>query len=349
MKTLLTLLGVAQAIQPGSRFKSMAQKLQIKNAGMEATSMVAGMFDVAGFEISETEGKIGMKVCTHNPTKIHLSKAEQMSSWVRISDTNSPMESGKWKPALNGFRLENEQGEQIHCAAMAGKEVSDALLLEFQCEAHDAASQAPRFAKVATSFWQPCPDGHVPYGWSSQWGDFDFPYYSVTDQGYLGCSSITADGYCIETTDGAAIHANFGYNDSPSNTPVSLFPYDNFHAADLLPGSRFYTSTQPHRGLVIQGTTTSSQPAIVSSDDPNTPSETISTQPVPPPPVPDNLIVKLSPSAPPFQVGDSSRFRAHDAAFSTSSPPFVFKFEKINDIEEKAQAAARKVEEEDDE
>jgi len=324
----------------------MSQKFQAKDADSETTSLVSGMFDVAGFEQSETDGKIGMKICTRNPTKIHLSKAEQMSSWVRITDSNSPMESGKWKPAPNGFRLENEQGEQIHCAALAGKEVSDALLLEFQCEAHDAAISAPRFAKVATSFWQPCPDGHVPYGWSSQWGDFDFPYYSVTDQGYLGCASITADGYCIETTDGAAIKANFGYNDSPSNKPVSLFPYDSFHAADLLPGSRFYTSTQPHRGLVIQGTTTASQPALVNSEEPNTPSETISTQPVPPPPVPDMLIVKLSASAPPFQVGTSSRFRAQDAAFSTSSPPFVFKFQ--NDIEKKAQAAAKKVEEDDD-
>lgn len=311
--------------------------------------MVAGVFDVAGFEQSETDGKIGMKVCIHNPTKIHLSKAEQQASWIQISDSNSPMESGKWKPAPNGFRLENQQGEQIHCAAMAGKEVTDALLLEFQCEAHDSSSPAPRFAKVATSFWQACPDGHVPYGWPNQWGEFDFPYYSVTDQGFLGCSTITADGYCIETQDGAAIHANFGYNDSPSNKPVSLFPYDSFHAADLLPGSRFYTSSQPHRGLVIKGTTTSSQPKTVSSDIPSTPSQTVSTQPEPPAPIPDTAIIKLSASAPPFQVGGPPRFRAQDNAFSTSSPPFVFKFEKKNDIEQIAQAAAKKVEEEEDE
>jgi len=349
MKTLLTLLGVAQAIQPGSRFKSMVQKLQARNANAETASMVAGVFDVAGFDESETEGKIGMKVCTHSPTKIHLSKSEQQSSWIRISDSNSPMESGKWKPAANGFRLENEQGEQIHCAAMSGKEVSDALLLEFQCESHDATSSALRFAKVSTSFWQPCPDGHVPYGWPSHWGAFDFPYSAVTDQGFIGCASVTSDGYCIETRDGDAIHANFGYNDSPSNKPVSLFPYDNFHAADLLPGSRFYTSTQPHRGLVTEGTTTSSQPAIVSSDVPSTPSVTISSQPVPPPPVPDTTVIALSASSPPFQVGGASRFRTQGAAFSTSSPPFVFKFEKNDDIGEKAQAAARKAEEEDDE
>jgi len=349
MKTLLALLGMAQAIQPGSRFKSMVQKLQARNSDAETSSMVAGVFDVAGFDAKETDGKIGMKVCTHNPTKIHLSKSEQQSSWIRISDPNSPMESGKWKPAANGFRLENEQGEQIHCAAMAGKEVSEALLLEFQCEAHEADTEVPRFAKLSSSFWQSCPDGHVPYGWPSEWGAFDFPYYSVTDQGFLGCSAITADGYCIETHDGDAIHANFGYNDSPSNKPVSLFPYDSFHATDLLPGSRFYTSTQPHRGLVTQGTTTSSQPAIEPSDNPSTPGVTISTQPVPPPPVPDTAVIALSASSPPFQIGGASRFRAEDLTFSTSSPPFVFKFEKKSDIEQKAQAAARKVEEEDDE
>lgn len=352
MKTLFALLGVAHAIQPGvaTRFKSnmVQQKFRSQSEDTETTNMVAGVFDVAGFEEIETEGKIGLKVCTHNPKKIHLSKSEQQSSWIQISDSNSPMESGKWKPAINGFRLENEQGEQIHCAALSGKEVTDALLLEFQCQAHDASSPAPRFAEVSASFWQACPDGHVPYGWPSQWGEFDFPYYAVTNQGFLGCSSITAEGYCIETRDGAAIHANFGYNDSPSNAPVSLFPYDNFHAADLLPGSRFYTSTQPHRGLVIKGTTTSNQPSLVLSDNPSTISQTVSTQPVPPPPVPDTTIVKLSSSAPPFQAGDASRFR-QDSAFSTSSPPFVFKFEKKRDtLEEKAQAAARKVEEEDD-
>jgi len=305
--------------------------LQAKNADAESSSLVAGVFDVAGFDKSETEGKIGMKVCIHSPTKIHLSKNEQQSSWIRISDTNSPMESGKWKPAANGFRLENELGEQIHCAAMGGQEVSDALLLEFQCIAHEAGSIAPRFAQVSTSFWQSCPDGHVPYGWPSQWGEFDFPYYSVTDQGFLGCSAVTADGYCIETRDGAAIHANFGYNDSPSNKPISLFPYDTFHAADLLPGSRFYTSSQPHRGLVIPGTTTSSQPTTTSSEIPSTPVVTVSTQPAPPPPVPDTAIVALSASAPPFVVGgDTPRFRTQDtAAFSTSSPPFVFKFDKV--------------------
>jgi len=275
---------------------------------------------------------------------------------VKITDPNSPMESGKWKTALKGFRLENEQGEQIHCAAVNGKEVSDALLLEFQCERHATSSKEPRFARLSTSFWQPCPDGHVPYGWPSQWGMFDFPYYSVTDNGFLGCSAVTPDGYCIETKDGAAIHANFGYNDSPSNAPVSLFPYDSFHASDLLPGSRFYTSSDPHRGIVVKGTTTSSQPAIVDTTPDTTPIYTVSTQPAPPPPVPDNTVVRLSSSAPPFQVGEAEhdqhqgqqhehRFRAQET-FSTSSPPFVFKFQKKSDsLEAKAQRAAKKAEE----
>lgn len=56
----------------------------------------------------------------------------------------------------------------------------------------------PRFAKVSNTFWQPCTEGGVPYGWPSQWGDFNYKFYAITEDGFLGCKEITKDGYCIE-------------------------------------------------------------------------------------------------------------------------------------------------------
>jgi len=346
MKLFLLFLAAISA-DSVARLKTLIQKIQdSKDAETETASIVAGVFDVAGFDSEETVGKIAIKLCTHKPEKIHLSKEQQQPKWIPINEANSPMQSGKWKPAANGFRLENQQGEQLHCSANEGKILNDALLIDFNCEAHkDLGEKEPRFARVASTFWLACPDGHVPYGWPSQWGDFNYANYAVIDTGILGCAYVSPEGYCFEKDDGAAIHANFGYNDSPSNAPVSFFPFDSFAPGDLIPGSRFYTSTQPGRGVVVSGSTTSSQPATHTEESAAVPGTTTSVQPAPPAPVPDTLrLVPISSSsAPPFAVGPSSRFRGERTTFSTTSPPFSFSARDT--IEEKAQRAAQKEEE----
>jgi hypothetical protein len=230
---------------------------------IEETSMVSGMFDVAGFDEEPTEGAIGLKLCTHVGKRIALSKEDQTPGWHTVNNANSPFESGKWKSAADGFRFANAEGDQLHCSAHHGSEVNDALLLRYQCSKFDA-SHEERFAQVASTFWQKCPDDHVPYGWQGQWGDFNFPYYAVCDQGFMGCSYVTSDGYCVEdaSTPGAAIHANFGYNDSPTNKPVTLFGWDQFQTQDLLPGSLFYTSKPKSKATVVPGSTYRLMPAV---------------------------------------------------------------------------------------
>lgn len=259
----------SEAVRGSAKIKNLIDKvLKESNSDSNTVSLVADIFDVAGFEQDSAVGKVGLNVCIENPKRIHMSKEAQQVKWNKISDPNSALDTGSWMPTPNGFRFKSEAGVQIHCAAAGGRVRVSKLLVQFGCNPLARKEEdLPRFAKLSTTFWQSCPDGHVPYGWQDQWGDFNFPYYAITVDGYLGCTMLTKDGYCIESesTPGSALNTPYGYNDSADSTPVSQFPFDSYKPEDLMPGSHYYTSAQPtppKEGVSISpGTTSSEQPS----------------------------------------------------------------------------------------
>jgi len=107
------------------------------------------------------------------------------------------------------------------------------------------------------SFWISTPDGHVPYGWRGSWGDFDYPYYAVTDTGCYGCSMTDyvqpeyVDKYTNPLTGTSGYCKNSQY-----------YPYMGFNKNDILPYSVYYTSGcgTNWAGSVIPGGTTTLQP-----------------------------------------------------------------------------------------
>lgn len=114
------------------------------------------------------------------------------------------------------------------------------------------------------SFWISSPDGHVPYGWRGSWGDFDYPYYAVTDTGCYGCSMTDyiqpeyVDKYTNPLTGTSGFCKNSVY-----------YPYMGFNKNDILPYSVYYTSGcgTNWAGSVIPGGTTSIQPNPFAEND----------------------------------------------------------------------------------
>jgi hypothetical protein len=134
----------------------------------------------------------------------------------------------------------------------------DSSMLEVSKVMRQMTPQLRAFVQGAMpTFWVATPDGHVPYGWRGSWGDFDYPYYAVTDTGCYGCSLTDyvqpeyVDQYANPLTGQTGYCKNSRY-----------FPYMGFTKNDILPYSVYYTSGAGSNwaGTVIPGSTLALQP-----------------------------------------------------------------------------------------
>jgi len=220
----LVIAASAVATQGYSRISSL------KKAVEKSSSKSA--FGLSGFE-DKKNGRLSVQL-NLEPQLFQLTQELQENSWKAL-ESDSPMKGmgfSQWKSAKGGLAFRDEKGMQSECLAAAGENPEpNSLVVHFNCKSVD--NVAMRLAEVrapvvpaktaivtpkpitgpatyatavappggypaadsAGSVWQPSSNGRVPFGWATQWGEWDYPYYTVTTQGILGCRT-TENSYC---------------------------------------------------------------------------------------------------------------------------------------------------------
>lgn len=90
-------------------------------------------------------------------------------------------------------------------------------------------------------FWYPTSDG-IPYGYGDVWGDFNYPLYAITDDGYYGCSTGFGPSWTGSCPEGSSFYYPYepwdygmdygmgvGYNNFAYNTlPMDYSSYAGY-------------------------------------------------------------------------------------------------------------------------
>lgn len=173
--SLCVLLGVASARSTaGSRIASLKKAVDAQK--------------VSGFSV-----KMGLKPVSGKD--ITLSK-----DWNALAEDAPQRAAGfvEWRSTVQGLRFRTASKVETVCRAANGhNDAADSMMVSFSCEA--AKDAMPRFSKAkdiddhVDGVWSGC--DRVPWGWQQQWGVWDYPFYTVTTQGILGCRTTDAD-YC---------------------------------------------------------------------------------------------------------------------------------------------------------
>ena len=93
-----------------------------------------------------------------------------------------------------GMVFKNDKSEMVECAMSHTKAAEGGkMVLDYNCKPMDKA----RFAKAKATYWKSgkLTEQAMPSGWDTRWGPFDYPFYTTTSQGILGCKN-TSGGYC---------------------------------------------------------------------------------------------------------------------------------------------------------
>lgn len=193
--------------------------------------MMETIMGVSGFEES-SEGEIAVKMSL-KPKKasqeLVLSK-KNTNSWLKL-EASSPMRAKgfvEWASAPAGLRFRTAKHAITKCQADAGRnEGKDIMVVQFSCKSE---TRQPRFASsrhpeleeatvennIEGAFgddrWHQCEEGHVPFGWEQQWGVWDYPLYTVTTQGILGCRTTEADFCTPQNADLFPFAASFDWS-----------------------------------------------------------------------------------------------------------------------------------------
>lgn len=153
------------------------------------------LFQYEGFK-NNPVGIMSVKVDVGHPQTITLTKDQQQSKWQDVT-TASPLKAQgytKWMSVNGGMVFKNAKSEMVECAIGASRPLdSGKVVLDYKCK----PMSKTRFAKVKATYWVSgqLTEQDVPSGWDTRWGPFDYPFYTTTSQGILGCKN-TSGGYC---------------------------------------------------------------------------------------------------------------------------------------------------------
>lgn len=157
------------------------------------------------FLVSEDQGRLSVRmslVAQKNTLAVS-------SGWNMLEEGSQLQAAGytQWKGAPAGIELMDAKEQVTTCTAVSGEnDQKDSLLFHMQCK-KNAAKPAAAFVQGAdvtyaaddahahAAPWNANGSDEVPFGWKTSWGVWDYPYYTVTTQGILGCRSTDAD-YC---------------------------------------------------------------------------------------------------------------------------------------------------------
>jgi opacity protein-like surface antigen len=190
--------------------KSASDKVQSLKATVTAK---ASKFQLHKNDVFAKYSKIGQKVV--------LTEKQQRTAWANAKSSNFDAFAG----TEDGIML-SKNGNKVLCKADNGKELSNAYVAHFNCDAmrframahpdtptgsqrthptlHDEKNQPhvhegtyggdPDF-NTRIRFWHRCANG--PYNGLSLCKRYKFT--AVDSEGYYGCSQLTANGYCVES------------------------------------------------------------------------------------------------------------------------------------------------------
>jgi hypothetical protein len=189
MTKALVLLAIAAVCVSAKRDTSKIQ--QLKGKVLSETNT----FSYDGFK-NQPVGLMSIKVDVGHPQTVTLTKEMQQPKWQTVT-TASPLKVqgyNQWMSVNGGMVFKNEKSEMVECAMsgtrpLEGKKV----VLDYKCKPMSKA----RFAQAKVTYWH---SAHAngedpPSGWDTRWGSFDYPFYTVSSQGILGCKN-TSGGYC---------------------------------------------------------------------------------------------------------------------------------------------------------
>lgn len=133
---------------------------------------------------------------------------EVSPGWNMLEDGSQLQAAGftQWKGAPAGIELMDAKEQITSCTAVNGEnDQQDSLMFHMQCKKNAAKPAAAFLQNDGVTYatddahedgpWEATGSDDVPFGWKSAWGVWDYPYYTVTTQGILGCRSTDED-YC---------------------------------------------------------------------------------------------------------------------------------------------------------
>lgn len=141
-------------------------------------------------------GIMSIKVNVGKPQTITLTKEQQKPKWqeARFATPLKKMGYNEWMPLNGGMVFKNEKGAMVECAMGGTTPLDDGkIVLDYKCRPMNKA----RFAQAKATYWVSGQNTEqdVASGWDTRWGPFDYPFYTVSSQGILGCKN-TSGGYC---------------------------------------------------------------------------------------------------------------------------------------------------------
>jgi len=155
----------------------------------------AQQFSFDGFK-DKPVGIMSIKVDIGHPQSITLTKEMQQPKWQAVVGSSPLKVQGynQWMSVNGGMVFKNDKSEMVECMMSKSKGLDTGkVLLDYKCKPMDKV----RFAKVKATYWVSgqLTEQDVPSGWDTRWGPFDYPFYTTTSQGILGCKN-TSGGYC---------------------------------------------------------------------------------------------------------------------------------------------------------
>lgn len=155
----------------------------------------AQQFAYDGFKTAPV-GIMSIKVDVGHPQSITLTKEMQRPKWEDVTFA-SPLKAQGYTKMMSvngGMVFKNAKSEMVECAIAKSSPLDTGkIVLDYKCKPMNKA----RFAQVKATYWVSGLqiDNQAPSGWDTRWGPFDYPFYTTTSQGILGCKN-TSGGYC---------------------------------------------------------------------------------------------------------------------------------------------------------
>jgi hypothetical protein len=153
-------------------------------------------FAYTGFKQNPAVGVMSIKVNTNNPTTgLTIRKEDQKSVWQSVRFTTPLRGYNQWRPFNGGMVFKNDKSEMVECALEKTRPLDKKgeIAIDFNCN----PMHAMRFMEAQSTYWKSGLLTHqdTPWPWHTRWGSWDYPFYTVTTFGILGCKN-TGGGYC---------------------------------------------------------------------------------------------------------------------------------------------------------
>merc|ERR1712194_315360 len=133
-------------------------------------------FGVKGFE-DHTTGTVSVSMSL-KPQAFDLPMDVQKGNWQSLEDS-SPMKAmgfKQWKSAKGGIAFQHEKGGEVQCNAADGTSEPEGLQIHFACKPSSMRFKATAKSDVdvVESAWTETGSSHMPFGWETQWGEYDY-------------------------------------------------------------------------------------------------------------------------------------------------------------------------------